>query len=63
MKFIGSWKDKYIGIQRKSGMCYYFYWVHPDYRSFGYSEDYYDGPIKSFQMWFVAFQWLWWKRD
>ena len=57
MKLIGSWKDKYIGIQRKNGMCYYMNWVLKPYRTWGYQEDYYDGPLKSFYLWFIAFQW------
>ena len=64
MRFIGSWKAKYFGIQlKKNGMCYYVCIVHPDHRFFGYREDYYDGPIKMFHLWYVGFQSLWDRWD
>ena len=56
MKFIGSWECKYIGIVYNK-MAYYFAWNHPDCRDFGYTEDYYDGPIKRISAYFISFQW------
>jgi len=57
MKIIGSWKHKYIGIQFKSGMCYYVNWTHPTCREWGFKEDWHDGPMKRFVLYFIAFQW------
>jgi hypothetical protein len=39
---------------------YYFYWwnwLSPKYRYFGYGQEWYDGPIYHFGFWF--FNWSW----
>lgn len=56
MKIVSSWSSKYIGIEHKR-MVYYFCWNHKDHRNWGYTEDYYDGPIKRFSLYFIAFLW------
>ncbi len=47
MKFIGSWESKYFGFVYKD-MAYYVGWNHPTCRDWGYTEDWYDGPIHRF---------------
>ena len=54
MKLIGSWDAKYFGFVYK-GMAYYVGWNHPTCRDWGYTEDWYDGPIHRFSLYFIAF--------
>lgn len=56
MKLIGSWDAKYIGIHYKD-IAYYLAWTHPEFRFWFYLEDYYDGPIKQFGLWYINFTW------
>ena len=56
MKLIGSWKAKYIGFEANM-MAYYVGWTHPEVRHWGYEQDYYDGPIHRFGLWFIDFHW------
>jgi hypothetical protein len=58
MKLVGSWKSKYIGFTYK-GYVYYMFWQHREHRRFGYFEEWYDGPIQTFGLWFIGFQRLW----
>lgn len=56
MKFIGDWKSKYFGIKIKD-IVYYIGWNHPTCRDWGYTDEWYDGPIKRFSLYFFSFQW------
>ena len=57
MKLVASWKHKYFGFKLKNKMIYYVNWTLPDCREWGYIEDWYDGPLKRFGLYFICFQW------
>ncbi len=54
IKFVGDWKSKYFGIKTKNWM-YYIGLTSPGDRVWGYSEDYYDGPIYMFKLYYIGF--------
>lgn len=56
MKLIGSWKAKYIGLDIKK-TSYYVHWTDSDLRHWGLIEDWYDGPLYRFGLWFIDFHW------
>lgn len=42
---------------------YWWNWLYPGDRYFGYHQDYYDGPMSGFGMWFFNITWrLPWTR-
>ena len=60
MKFIGSWKNKYFGIETSKRRQYYIaYQSYPEHRFFGYTDEWYDGPIKTYSLWYFFFQIVW----
>jgi hypothetical protein len=56
MKLIGSWKCKYIGFTHKGIAYYVCIQEYPEYRHFGYIQDFYDAPIHRFCLWYIEFQ-------
>jgi hypothetical protein len=54
MKLVGSWKAKYFGIKTKNWM-YYIGLTSSEDRVWGYSEDYHDGPIYMFKLYYIGF--------
>ena len=56
MKLIGSWKHKYIGLDIKK-TSYYVHWTDADLRHWGLIEDWYDGPLYRFGLWYIGFHW------
>lgn len=58
MKLIGSWKHKYIGLDIKK-TSYYVHWTDADLRHWGLIEEWYDGPLYRFGLWFIDFHWYW----
>jgi hypothetical protein len=53
MKLVGSWKAKYFGVKTKNWM-YYIGITSPEDRAWGYSEDYHDGPIYMFKLYYIG---------
>lgn len=56
MKFIGSWESKYFGIEHKKTAYYIAYQNYPEHRFFGYNYEWYDGPIRTWSLWYFFFQ-------
>ena len=56
MKFVGSWKQKYLGINHNR-MVYYIGYREKDIRRWGYLEDWCDGPLYEFGFGPIAFIW------
>lgn len=38
--------------------CFFWWnWLPKEYRYIGYSQDWYDGPLSSFGLWFINLTW------
>ena len=59
MKFIGSWDAKYFGVEIKKTAYYIAYQPHKDCRFWGYRDEWYDGPIRTWSAWYFFFQIVW----
>lgn len=55
IRLIGSWKWLYVGFNINK-QSYYVCWLNKNPPEWGYVEDYYDGPIKSFFIGKLCFQ-------
>ena len=58
IKLIKSWKHKYIGLNINN-YSYYIAWRPSEVSCWGYSEDWYDGPLYEFSLGRLAYIWHW----
>ena len=55
-RFIGSLKSAYFGVEINRTAYYVMYQSFKDCRFFGYQEEWYDGPIRTWGAWWFYFQ-------
>lgn len=55
-KFIGNWKDQFFGVEINKTAYYIAYQKYPEHRFWGFNEDWYDGPIRTWSAWYFFFQ-------